>query len=171
MTDFVGIDVQGMKELNHLLNKLPDVVQDYVVEEVSTYLVNVYQTSQPSPKYVSRVRAYPEMMFTLPSGRVIRGFKSRKQWLYVIMLGKEGKIPRKRTQALRRGWKKVGKGRDLIIANETPGAPYVMGPEQSRHEELVGWEKVDDINEERRPKIEQKAVAAAEKGMRKLGAK
>jgi hypothetical protein len=168
MADFVGVDVTGLKELQVKLAKLPVAVQDAVVDDLCKYYIDVYQSEQPSPNYVSRASAYPNLWAKTPTGRMIQGYKSWEQF-QAVMAKTKGQ-PYKRTQALRRGWRQVGRGARSFIANDTPGSPFVVDDEgQSRHEKLVGWYRATDLANKRIDKALRRADGAVKKAIMKLG--
>jgi hypothetical protein len=57
MTDFIGIDVEGIPELLEKLDKLPPEARDAAVDEVAPYLVNVFKLYPPY-SYVKFKDAY-----------------------------------------------------------------------------------------------------------------
>lgn len=168
MSDFIGIDVQGLPELNKLLQDLPEAARDQVVEDVGTYLVNVLK-AYPSKKYVTRAAAFPGVYATSPTGKRIPGYFSWAQFKKVMALVGEGKVPYSRTQTLSKGWKKIGAGTNMLIANETSYGNYVMGDGQSRHMAAIGWKTIADIVKERNDRIMEIAEAAAKKAVKKFG--
>lgn len=160
MSDFVGVEVQGLDEFEAKLKKLPVEVQDFVVDDVSKYYINVFKAEQPPQNYVTRKAAYGVTFFTA----------RQRRWFFAAL--REGLIdvPYKRTQALRNAWRQVGEGARSFIANDRPGAPFVVGDEtQSRHEKLVGWFRAGELMEKRLPRALKIADAAVKKAIRKLG--
>ena len=170
MADFIGIDITGDKEIMSILNKLPKEVGDEVVDGVSKYILDVYK-SYPSRKSISRAEAFPNVSITTPSGKTIRGYHSWAQFKKVMSLVSKGQVPYKRTQNLRRGWKKYGEGMKSIIANEVPYSGYVMGSrtQQSRHLGMIGWMNFDKVITERRERINRIITGAINTAFRKLG--
>jgi len=163
MSDFIGIDVSGIEEIQAKLKKLPAEVIGAGIDEANVYLVNVLH-EYPTYHHVSRKQAYPE----------VGGWFSDKQRRYVMGAIKRGEItiPYRRTQELAKNWRVYGKGIDSIIANETPGAAYVQGnsrTEQSRMSKMIGWKGIDVIIVERINRIVEKFDAGVKKAMRKLG--
>jgi hypothetical protein len=172
MTDFLGVDVSGVDEIAAKIKKLPGVVQDYVVDDLSKYYINVFKTSQPPQKFVTRAQAYPNAVIRSPRGKRIVGFFSWAQFKFVMALWSQGKVPHRRTQAMRNAWRQVGEGERSFIVNDAPGAQFVMGDEtQSRHEKLVGWQTVGVMISSHMPQAMKKVDAAIVKAFRKLGLK
>ena len=163
MSDFVGIDIKGLPELLAKFEKLPIAVQDAIVDEVAPYLVNVLQTEQPSPNHnITRKQAYPE----------VGGWFSEKQrkWFFWALRSGQLDLPYHRTQETRRAWRVYGKGRNAIVANETPGAVFTRDDDrQSRHEALVGWQKIGAMLKAKTKEITRKAEAGTVKGIKKAG--
>jgi len=159
MPDFVGIDVKGIPELQRALAKAPGFVQDAVTEDVADYMLNVLR-EYPPQKRVTRRQAY---------GRTFQSMRQQR-WFFWALKNGVIRVPYQRTQAVRRGWKKVGSGRELIIANEEEGAFWTMDDYgQARLNKLVGWKKVGDIIRERASQIQRKAEAGVKRGLRKAG--
>jgi hypothetical protein len=156
---FVGIEVQGLKELEAQLKKLPPAVQDLVTDDANKYMLNVLRT-YPAQKSISREQAYGVPFFT---------DKQRRYFFWALGEGIIS-VPYRRTQELRRGWKQVGTGRKSFLANEVPYSPYMVDDkDQSRMAALGGWKNLSAILKERTAAIIRVADAAAKKAIRKLG--
>lgn len=170
MSDFIGIDITGDKEIMTALQKLPTEVGGEVVDSLSKYIIDVYK-HYPTPKRVSRAEAFPNLSITTPSGKTLQGYSSWAQFKKIMSLVSSGQVPYKRTQTLRNNWKQYGSGMKSIIANETPYSGYVMGSntQQSRHLRMIGWMNFDKIFTERREQINRKMSAAINKALSKLG--
>lgn len=151
------LEVQGIKELQAALKKLPDAVADTGTDEANKYFVNILR-AYPPKRHVTYREAYG-------------GWKSDKQRRYVMGAIRRGeiKIPRARTQTLSKGWDIAGSGRRSFIFNETPYADLVMGGGQVRMMTLIGWRKVDDLLEDRKETIVVKFNVGVKKAIRKLG--
>lgn len=160
MTDFVGVEVQGLKDLQDKLSKLPVAVQDAVVDEVTKYYLNVFQSAQPPPNYVTRKAAYGVTFFT----------PRQRRWFFAALRDGTINVPYRRTGGLRKSWRQVGTGARSFIVNDSPGAPFVVGDDtQSRHERLVGWFRTNELMEERIERAMRVADGAAKKAIRRLG--
>jgi hypothetical protein len=161
MNDFIGIDIQGLPEVKAMMDRLAPAIHDAIIDRVAGYVVNVLQNDQPTPNHnISRAMAYPE----------VGGWFSKKQrrWFFWALRTGRLQLPYKRTQATRRAWVIIGKGKDAIIVNETAGALFTRDDErQSRHEALVGWQKISAMLEERSKAITRQAVIGANEGIRK----
>jgi len=114
MSDFIGLDVQGIPELKAKLDKLPEEARNMGADESYKYLLDVLR-QYPPEKRVTRVSVYGY-------GAGGKGFKSVAQRRYFFWALAHGVIdvPYNRTQKLRRGWKKHGEGYKAFLANETP---------------------------------------------------
>lgn len=158
---FIGVDPNAIAQLSALAKQLKDAppeIIDAAIDGACEYVINVFQI-YPSKQRITRKAAYGST------------FVSAKQRAFFFWALKNGRInvPYRRTQALRRGWKQIGRGRNSIIANETPYSPFVMGAgEQSRMMTLIGWKDTESIIKERGDQIERKAQAAADKVAEKL---
>ena len=129
MSDFIGIDIVGAKELAAKLDKLPGAVADEGVEYANKQVIKVMETYAPY-KYIARSRV---------------GWASEKQRRYVMMKISKGEmsVPYRRTQRQRGGWKPVGTGTNQIVVNEQPSTIYTMGDmTQALRHRLMGWETV-----------------------------
>jgi hypothetical protein len=169
--DFIGVDPRQQKEVDTLLARLAPQVADEVGDEIGTYLVNVLR-AYPSPRKVSRAEAFPNLVIVTKSGKIIRGYKSMKQYRFVQMLRADGKLPYQRTQSLSRGWKKIGKGRNVIVANEVSHGPFMMDPQdQTNMARLIGWKTTDEHLRERAGEINRRGQGVANRVMKKLGAR
>lgn len=170
-SDFIGIDIMGDKELAAKLARLPLAVQDMAVEETNVYVVNIMQEYQ-TYQHIWRSRAFPNLRFTTPGGKVKIGYSSWAQFKLVHALASQGKLPYSRTQKLRRAWKTYGQGRNQIVANETPYAAFVMGEgEQDRLHQKMGWKDTATRMKEHRTQLLRKFEAGVKKGIRKAGIK
>lgn len=128
--DFVGIDIQGWSEIKTRLDKLPPEAQDAGVESANAYIVKKEQAYIPY-KYVSMKQARVPL-------------EARRK---VAILIRKGiiKVPYRRTQTLRRGWKTVGAGRNQIIVNEVKYAPFVKAiKSQTMGHMLRGWDVIQN---------------------------
>jgi hypothetical protein len=161
MSDFVAIDIKGLPELQAKFDKMLPAVQDAIVDEIAPYLVNVLQNEQPTPNHgITRKQAYGVTFFT----------KKQRRWFFWALNSGRLQLPYHRTQATRRGWRIIGKGSNAIIANETAGALFTRDDErQSRHEALVGWQKIGAMLKDKSKEIMRRADAGARKGIKKAG--
>lgn len=159
--NFVAVDVEGIPRLRAYLNRLPPAVADAVMDAVAKALIDIMQSAQPPPKYVTRAQAY---------GTPFQSEKQRR-WFFAALASGELNVPHHRTQEMRKGWKQIGSGVKSLIANEVPGVEFVVGDEhQSRHEKLVGWKTVGATVQAHMPRIEKVAVGAAGAAIKKLPA-
>jgi len=157
MTDFIGIDISGEKEIAAKLDKLPEQAADFGVEYANEYILNMQQTYVPY-KYVSVAQT--------------GGWKSDAQRRYVMAKIRSGEIsvPYNRTQTLRKGWKLVGKGRNQIVANEVDYAKYVKDiRSQSQGHMLRGWEVIPNELRNRAAQILRRFDAGVKAGIRAIG--
>jgi hypothetical protein len=156
--DFVGIEVQGLEELQALLAKLPVEVQDIVTDDVSAYMLNVLKTYPPQ-RHITRKQAYG------------RTFESDKQRRFFFAALKDGriKVQYHRTQHFRNSWQQVGKGRRSFLANEMPYGSFLVNDDgQSNMAKLGGWKTLTAVMKQRFNQILRVANAAAVKAIRKL---
>ena len=169
MADFIGIEISGLDEIKAKLIRLPVAVQDAAVEESDIYILNIMRAYQPY-KHIFRSRAFPNLRFTTPRGKVKVGYSSWAQFKLVHAMASRGELPYKRTQTLSRGWKTYGSGRNQMVANETPYAAYVMGKgEQDRLHQKMGWITMEDRIQNNMAQIIRKFEAGVKKGIKKAG--
>jgi hypothetical protein len=155
----IKVELLGVKELEAKLNKLPIEVADVALGEVQDYMINVLRMYPPK-NYVTRKAAY---------GQTFQSDKQRRWFFWALNSGAIN-VPYQRSQTLSQGWHKVRSGLTGHIVNYTPYAVYVMGEnKQSKHEAMVGWQKVSAIVKERMDKINKIIDEAAKKAIRKLG--
>lgn len=170
--EFIALDISGISELGKKLDRFIPAVQDAIVDQVGDYLLNVFKTYPPVNHSITRAQAYPDAFAISPRGKRIRGYFSWAQFRKVMAMANEGAFPYHRTQAMRQAWRKIGEGKNAIIANETAAAFYTMDDErQARLNKLVGWKTVGDIIRERQKEIQRQAVIGLKKGMKKAGLK
>lgn len=120
--NFIGIDISGVTTIQERLKRLPKLAKDMGVETANEYIVDVMKTYPPKP--------------TRPFV-----WSSDKQRRYVMMKMKQAGFPG-RSQALRNGWKAVGKGYNQIVANEEPHAEFVQGDKQIIGHFTNNWQTV-----------------------------
>ena len=157
MSELIGIDISGNKELAAKLDKLPAQAADFGVEYANEYILNMQRTYVPY-KHVSVAQA--------------GGWKSDAQRRYVMAKIRSGEIsvPYNRTQTLRKGWKLVGKGRGQIVANEVDYAKWVKDiRSQSQGHMLRGWEVIPNELRNKAEQIVRRFEAGVKAGMKKLG--
>ncbi len=160
MSDFVGVEVQGIAEIKAKLAKLPKAAQDIVVDDVSKYYLNVFRDSQPPPKYVTRFRAYGVTFFSA----------KQRRWFFAALRDGRISVPYTRTQGLRKSWRQIDRGARSFIVNDSPGAPFVVGDEtQSRHEKLVGWFRTNELMQSKVAKAVKVADGSMKKAIKKVG--
>ena len=158
--DFIGAEIDGLEEVQHIISGWPQAAKDAAVDDASEYLIEVFK-QQPPPKYVTRKAAYGTSFFS----------DKQRRWFFAALNSGEIKVPYRRTQEMRNAWRQVGSGERSFIVNETQAAVFTMGDDtQSRHEKLVGWETVSQKISKSMDKLVKRLVAAGEKALRKLGA-
>ncbi len=157
MSDFIGIDASGIKELALKLDRLIDAVGDEGVNTANAYMLDAVKLYPPQ-KRVTLQEAYG-------------GFISDKQRRYFFAALRDGRIqvPYNRTQTLRNNWRVVGTGKTSFIANDVSYAGLVMGDnEQARMHNLIGWQKLADFISARLPEIIRRFEAGKKKAISKL---
>ena len=150
--ELIGIDPSSIADLNRVSKKLVELgradIADKATDKVAIYLRDVLK-AYPVQKRVSRKSAYPE------TGN---GFFTIRQQRYFFWALKNGRIrtPYRRTQNYARNWKIVGRGMNLILANESKYAGYLQDDtRQSRMARLIGWKTTSDILKQRQKRISE----------------
>jgi hypothetical protein len=137
----IKFKVTGIEELKTFLDKLETGVKIAAMRAVSYYLVgreNEALRKEPANKFVRRADAYGKVS-DAPAG-----YFSMKQFRYVAWLTDGFTKKYDRTHAISQAWEyhETNSQWDRVnIQNNAPGAEYVVGDGQSRHEALVGWRK------------------------------
>lgn len=84
-------------------------------------------------------------------------FKSRKQQAYVILLGKKGKIPYRRTGMLGKSYhssvRVVGHTVSVATDSNLPYTPFVIGDQQNHFLASLGWRNEKDILRQDTPRL------------------
>lgn len=160
MSDFIGIDITGLPELEAKLAKLPDAAADDGVEAANTYIVNVMREYQPY-RSITRKSVYGS------------SFKTDKQrrWFFAALRSGEIHVPYNRTQELRGSWKTAGDGRQQFVYSEDmPKAQYVMQDgHQNQLLKKMGWKTVETRMKERMSEIVRRFDAGVNKAIKRLG--
>lgn len=157
----VSLEMEGMEEIMMKLNAVPDAVRNEINDDLSEYLVNTLR-QYPSPKYVTRKRAYGKTFFS----------DKQRKWFFAALSSGEIDVPYKRTQHLANMWQAtVGNKGELLVVNDARYATYVMGEagQQSRHEKLVGWKSVSKVVKDKSSALMKRVVRAANKALQKIG--
>ena len=158
--DFIGIDVSGEDVLAAKLKGLPEAAQDEVTDAVSKHLLDNILRIYPPKNYVTRKAAYGQSFQT----------DRQRKWFFASLADGSLHVPYNRTQNLGKSWRQVGQGRSSFLANEMPGAKFVIGDgTQSRHEKMVGWLTVSQTLQRHSKSIMDKANEAIKKAIKKVG--
>jgi hypothetical protein len=159
MSDFVGVDVSGIPEVQKMLASLPPAVQDAVVEDTADYLLNVLRTNPPE-KRVTRKEAYGVTFFS----------DKQRRFFFAALADGRINVPYQRTQGQSKGWRKIGNGKNAMVVNETPGVIFTRDDErQSRLSKLIGWKTVSEEIRDRADRIKQIIEGAAKRAIKKVG--
>ncbi len=131
---------KDIQRVTSKLGRLGGLIDDLVPDAVNPIIVRLMQIYPPNNHTVTRAQAYPEAILTTPRGKIIRGYFSFRQYRYVMMLANMGRLPYRRTFAMRRAWRIVGRGKNSVVVNDTDAAIYSMDDtRQARLNRLVGW--------------------------------
>lgn len=158
MTNFVGIDISGNKEIAKKINGLYPQAAAAGTESANEYIVD-------------SIRIYPPYSY-VPLSKV-GGFVSDRQRRYVMAMIAQGNITpgqSNRTQRLAQGWQTVGSGVNQIVVNEVDYAPYlheITG--QTQMHMLQGWQVLPEFIANRMDAIIRKFDAGVKKAIRRLG--
>jgi hypothetical protein len=145
------ITSRGIPELQAWLNSLSKEVVDTATKAVANYIVgdNTHGLMhEPYYKYVNRYAGFPNLFYTTSTGKIVPGFASEKQHRYVMAAIARGEIKpgvENRSHDLTNSFRYAGQGARYSITNEVPYAKYVIGGQQTRMHELIGWRKMSDV--------------------------
>lgn len=140
----LSITVRGLDEVKTTLDGLGGTRAVGIVTEATTDEIVDIMREQPDDTpymYISRANAYG----SVSSDGAPDGYFSWKQFRYVMANIRNGniQIPYQRTGKVSGAWRKYGKLSKAKAINDNDAAPYVFGDDQqSRHEDAVGWQKV-----------------------------
>ena len=147
--DFIGVEFDpGINQFMHRISSLPKVYQDEILDEMDDYGLEVLR-KYPKRKYVTRKQAYGKTWFNKHGDN-----RQRKWFMWAVStdqipgwrMTKDGPVGQyKRSGKLGEAWKSSRQGDEVHYTNQAPGAVWVMGEKQSRHEEMVGWKKASAI--------------------------
>jgi len=138
-------------DIERTIMQLPKNIRGAAVEFTAKEFIKHYK-KYPRYKYVSRLRAYPE----------VGGFFSDKQRRYVMAKIADGTMNpgrQSRTRALQNGWHIEGRLSPLQIVNDAPGAVYAYHPiYQARQLDLVGWKDINEMTTESEATVFDKLI-------------
>jgi hypothetical protein len=160
--DFVGISVEGLKEIRERLPKIITWAFPDAILEVAKFIRTELQR-YPSPKRVSRKAAYGVTFST----------DRQRKWYFANLREGTLRLPYRRTRALSRGWQIMPMGsRDHIVVNETPHARHVQpeqAGDQSRMMRIIGWLSIDRLIKKFDDRIGRIMARTVEKVIKRLG--
>lgn len=144
----IRFKASGVEEFSNFIQALPRGVKVAAMRAVSYYLVgreNEALRKEPAEKFVRRADAYGSTGATFENGNPVPdGYFSAKQFRYVAAITEGFTKKYDRTHTIANAWEYHETNSDwdrVNIQNNAPGAEYVVGDGQSRHEALVGWRK------------------------------
>ena len=147
----IKITSRGIPELQAWLKNLVSNVKDVATRAVANYIVGDQTYGlmhEPYYKYVNRQAGFPNLSYITSKGTVVPGFASKEQHGYVMAMIKKGVIrpgQDNRTHDLTNSFRYVTQGSRYVITNNDPAALYVIGGQQTRMHDLIGWRKMADV--------------------------
>ena len=139
------ITSRGIPELQAWLKSLSKNVVDIASKSVASYIVGDSTHGlmhEPAYKYVNRYAGFPGLSYQTSTGKTVPGFASEKQHKYVMAAIARGEIKPgqdNRTHDMTNNFRYSGQGARYVITNDTPYAKYVIGGQQTRMHNLIGW--------------------------------
>jgi len=127
-----GIEIQGLDAVVSRLRSLPDESRQAVLLDVAAHSLDVLRAEEAPKKYVTRKAAY---------GQTFQSDKQRR-WFFASLRSGAIKVPYGRTGGMLAAWEAQVGASEVVFTNKTPGAQYVIGDSQSRHEKMVGWKTI-----------------------------
>lgn len=160
MTDFIAIDIENDEVIaKELASIAKGELRDAAADELSDYLLRVLR-HYPSYRRVTRKQAYGVTFFS----------PQQRRAFFAKLNSGEISVPYKRTQALSKGWHRLGEGEKTLIANEVPHAKFAYGdPKQANLLRLIGWKTLPEIIRERIAEGMRRADAAVKKRIKRAG--
>lgn len=152
--DFIGLEVQGIKEVQKMLTYITPEVKENVMGDVEKFVYDVVRI-YPKERHIKRKTAFGVTFFS---------DKQRRFYFWALKTGRIN-VPYKRTYGLRDNWKVTKQAQQYLITNPSPYAAYVMGEKQSRMMSRIGWKTIPTLIKDRMGSIFQKANTAAQRGI------
>lgn len=137
----IQFKLAGVKEFQDFLKQIEDGWKIRAMRAIAYYLAgreNEALRKEPPVKFVRRADAYGKVS-DAPAG-----YFSWRQFRYVAAVTEGFTKQYNRTHTISQAWEyhESNSQWDRVnIQNNAPGAEYVVGDRQSRHEALVGWRK------------------------------
>lgn len=158
MADFVGVEIDGIEELQAKLKQLPDAAKDEGADEAYKYLLNVMR-QYPPQKRVTRKQAYGVTFFS----------DKQRRFFFRALANGEISVPYKRSQVMKRSWRKVGDGARAFLVNESDYAPFMYDDKkQSRMSRLIGWKTISQTIKEKTTEVVRRFDAGVKKAIKRL---
>jgi hypothetical protein len=142
------ITANGIPQVKEWLHSIAVGVRDVASRAFAEYIVGDATHGlrhEPSYKYVNRYAGFPGEEFVTSTGKVVPGYVSQKQFNYVhAMIAKGITRPGQdnRTHALANSFTYIAQGGNYKITTDNPAAPFVVGGQQTRMHQLIGWRQM-----------------------------
>lgn len=158
MAGNIEVQIKGVDELIYKLQRVAPAAAAEILAQGGRLLLG-YMKKEPKQRYVTRKAAYGKTFFT----------DKQRRWFFWALANGNISVPYSRTHELQNAWqvRKINQWQANVI-NTMPGAKWVIGKEQSRHEAMVGWRKFTDVIAEHRAEIKATIVKATKDALRML---
>lgn len=139
----VQFKLSGIKEFKAFIQNFSEGFKVRAMRAIAYYLAGrdgEALRKEPPNKFVTRASAYGDVS----TDGAPPGYFSMKQFRYVAAITDGFTKKYDRTHTISQSWEyhETNSQWDRVnIQNNAPGADYVVGDGQSRHEALVGWRK------------------------------
>ncbi len=152
--ELIGIQVDGLDEIQKKLAALPAEAGDQGVMSANAYILNIEKANARLPY----------------SGEPFVWSSDAQRRKVFALLRAQGGPPYKRSQTLSQGWQTLGYGKNQLVINETPYAAFVKdNSSQIVGHRLRGWKTIQQDVIERMGQIIRHFEAGVSKAIKKLG--
>lgn len=147
----IKVSLANNKRVSEFIKSLPARLRKTGMMAITEYIIGNESRGlkkEPSTKFVSRASAYGSTGAKFENGNPVPpGYFSAKQFRFVAWKTKGFTERYERTHALRDDWDFTDTGgwKSVTIFNETPGGEWVMGDQQARQPEKVGWKTASGV--------------------------
>jgi hypothetical protein len=143
----IRIKIKGVENVKEFLRGVPLGVKTVAAHEVAKYLIGDSTHGlkhEPYYKHINRYAGFPEASYVTSTGKTVYGWNSEKQHKYVMAAIARGEIKPgqdNRTHKFQNAWEIVGDPPRYIIENKTDYGGYLMGDQQTRMHNMIGWRR------------------------------
>ena len=156
MSDFIKVEIEGADELAAALDKFPRQAQKYLSAAGKEAAEAILKTDG--------LRRYPAATAANSPGRTKQVILDGKEVTFRVgyyIRGRGAQVPVRgggykslgNSERLGTQWFVQREGHSVVIANRASYARYVVGKQQARWMEVIGWRRLDLVAVEKLPQI------------------